>query len=176
MPANSWRGRVGIIWTEYAANASEMTLRENIPLPRYAHPAMNPRVLWFNSRAQVKAPPSFGYFTPSCAALIPVASAMIPPRTIPMRIPLPALDVADPTATKMPVPMIIAAVIRVAVLRPSVRASEVLDSAFPDCWPDTTSEGVGSLLIFELRSPSSSREKNYRTLERSNTTFFRIDP
>ena len=48
--------------------------------------------------------------------------------------------------------MIIAAVIRVAVLRPSVRASEVLDSAFPDCWPDTTSEGVGSLLIFELRS------------------------
>src|SRR5438046_8230954 len=87
MPANSWRGRVGIIWTEYAANASEMTLRENIPLPRYAHPAMNPRVLWFNSRAQVKAPPSF-----------------------------------------------------------------------------------------ELRSPSPSREKNYRTLERSNTAFFRIDP
>src|SRR5213594_3978375 len=42
---------------------------------------------------------------------------MRPPRTIAMRIPLPALDVADPTAPKMPVPMIIAAVIRVAVLR-----------------------------------------------------------
>src|SRR5205809_8041723 len=103
---------------------------------------------------------------------------MRPPRTIAMRIPLPALDVADPTAPKMPVPMIIVAAIRVAVLRPSVRASEVLDSAFPDCWPDTTSEGVGSLLIFELRSPSPSpsREKYYRTLERSNTAFFRLDP
>src|SRR5260370_41584399 len=76
---------------------------------------------------------------------------MRPPRTIAMRIPLPAFAVADPTAPKMPVPIIIAAVISVAVLRPSVRASDVLDSGFPDCCPDGTSAEVGRLLIFDLQ-------------------------
>src|SRR5205807_6861723 len=136
-----------------------MTLREKIPFPRYAQPAMNPIVLWLNSRAQVKAPPSFGKFTPSCAALIPVASAMRPPTVIAMSIPLPAFAVADPIAPKMPVPIIIASVIRVAVLRPSVRASDVLDSGFPECCPDETSAGVGQLLIFDLQSSVQSHRR-----------------
>src|SRR5712691_9989430 len=77
---------------------------------------------------------------------------MRPPMVIAMRMPLPALAVADPIAPKMPVPIIIAAVIRVAVLRPSVRASDVLDSGFPDCCPEGTSAGVGFLLMFDLQS------------------------
>src|SRR5207244_12585086 len=91
-------------------------------------------------------------------------------------IPLPAVAVADPTAPKLPVPIIIAAVISVAVLRPRVRASDVRDSAFPDCWPDATSAGVGSLLIREPRSRASSNKKNYRTLEPSDTRSLCIDP
>src|SRR6266511_3844007 len=124
---------------------------------------MNPTVLWLNSRDQVKAPPSLGWFTPSCAALIPVAKAMRPPRTIATRIPLPAFAVADPTAPKMPVPIIIAAVIRVAVLRPSVRASDVLGSGFPDCCPDGTSAATGDLLIFDLKSPVHHIEELWKT-------------
>src|SRR2546428_4958923 len=83
---------------------------------------------------------------------------MRPPKTIATRMPLPAFAVADPTAPKMPVPIIIPAVISVAVLRPSVRASDVLDSGFPDCCPDTTWTSIGSLLIFKSPSPSPSHK------------------
>src|SRR5207302_7956971 len=97
---------------------------------------------------------------------------MRPPRTIATRIPLPAFAVADPTAPKMPVPIIIAAVISVAVLRPRVRASDVRDSAFPDCWPDATSAGVGSLLILEPRSrASSNKEELSNTLAQRHQIF-----
>src|SRR5437763_5768529 len=84
---------------------------------------------------------------------------MRPPMVIAMRMPLPAFAVADPIAPKMPVPIIIAAVIRVAVLRPSVRASDVLGSGFPDCCPDGTSAATGDLLIFYPQSPVQSHRR-----------------
>ncbi len=87
----------------------------------------------------------------SCAALMPVASATRPPSVIATRIPLPAFAVADPIAPKIPVPMIIAAVISVDVLRPSVRASVVVGSGFPECCLDTPSVEVGCLLICDRR-------------------------
>src|SRR5205807_9706306 len=84
---------------------------------------------------------------------------MRPPTVIAMSIPLPAFAVADPIAPKMHVPTIIAAVIRVAVLRPSVRASDVLESGIPDCFPDGSSPGVGYFLIFDLASPVQSHRR-----------------
>ena len=101
---------------------------------------MKPIVLWPNARAHVKAPPSSGKFTPSCAALIPVASATLPPMTIAMRIPVPAAAVAAPKAAKIPVPTIIAAVKSVVVTVPSSRRrplpprSELIPTSF---LPDT---------------------------------------
>src|SRR5438552_3892213 len=73
------------------------------------------------SRAQVNAPPSVGWFTPSCAALIPVARATLPPSRIAAKMPLPAASVAAPTVAKMPMPTIIPAVKSVAVNGPSSR-------------------------------------------------------
>src|SRR5437588_701439 len=82
---------------------------------------MKPIVSWSHGRAQVKAPPSSGKLTPSWAALMPVASATLPPSSIATRIPLPATWVAAPNAAKMPVPTIIAAVKSVVVSIPSSR-------------------------------------------------------
>src|SRR6266487_3149719 len=84
---------------------------------------------------------------------------MRPPMVIAMRMPLPAFAVADPIAPKMPVPIIIAAVIKVAVPRPSVRASDVLDSGFADCRPYGTSAGIGYLLIFYLQFAVQSHRR-----------------
>src|SRR5439155_25494435 len=78
-------------------------------------------------------------------------------------------------APKIPVPIIIEAVISVAVLRPSVRARDVLDSGFPDCCPASTCGGVGSLFIFDLKSRAPSHKKSYRALEPSDTTYLSID-
>src|SRR5882724_10815213 len=69
----------------------------------------------------MKAPPSVGLFTPSCAALIPVARATLPPSRIATRMPLPAASVAAPKVAKMPMPTIIPAVKSVAVNGPSSR-------------------------------------------------------
>src|SRR3989441_4010315 len=82
---------------------------------------MKPSVGRSTSRAQVKAPPSVGLFTPSCAALIPVARATLPPSRIATRMPLPATSVAAPKVAKMPIPTIIPAVKSVAVNGPSSR-------------------------------------------------------
>src|SRR5438270_6580949 len=98
-----------------------MTTVETIPFPRYAHPATNPRVGYPNFRDHVNPPPSSGNLTPTDAALNPVASATRPLIPMASRTPAPAFSVVGPSAAKRPVPTIIAAVRKVAVLRPSDR-------------------------------------------------------
>src|SRR5204863_2977622 len=105
-----------------------MTTVETMPLPRYAHPAMNPKVWYPNFRDHVNPPPSSGKLTPTDAALNPVASATRPLRLMANRSPVPAFSVVGPRAAKRPVPMIIAAVRRVAVVRPSDRRNDDVDS------------------------------------------------
>src|SRR6266513_6416904 len=105
-----------------------MTTVETMPLPRYAHPEMNPSVGYPNFRDQVNPPPSSGKLTPTDAALNPVASATRPLMLMASRSPVPAFSVVGPGAAKRPVPMIIAAVRRVAVVRPSDRRNDDVDS------------------------------------------------
>src|SRR5438270_7462636 len=104
-----------------------MTTVETIPFPRYAHPATNPSVGYPNFRDHVNPPPSSGKLTPTDAALNPVASATRPLRPMASRSPVPAFSVVAPNAAKRPVPMIIAAVRNVAVVRPSDRRSDDVD-------------------------------------------------
>src|SRR5947209_9176497 len=66
---------------------------------------------------------------PHEAALSPVASATEPLKIMANGSPLPAFSVVSPSAAKRPVPMIIAAVTSIAVVRPSVRRSDDFDSA-----------------------------------------------
>src|SRR5438309_10954951 len=67
---------------------------------------------------------------PTEAALRPVASATSPLRMIAKGNPLPAFSVVSPSAAKRPVPMIMAAVRNVAVVRPSVRTNDALGASF----------------------------------------------
>src|SRR5438876_1125754 len=67
--------------------------------------------------------------TPSCAALNPAASATTPPRTIARSIPVPARAAVAPRDEYRPVPMIMAALRRVAVPRPRLRDKPRLDRA-----------------------------------------------
>src|SRR6266513_1882961 len=115
-----------------------MTTVETMPLPRYAHPAMNPRVGYPNFRDHVKPPPSSGNLTPTDAALNPVASATRPLALMANRSPVPAFSVVGPSAAKRPVPMIIAAVRKVAVVRPSDRRNDGVDSAGFACMAEGT--------------------------------------
>src|SRR6266513_1174068 len=106
-----------------------MTTVETMPLPRYAHPAMNPSVGYPNFRDQVNPPPSSGKLTPTDAALNPVASATRPLMLMASRSPVPAFSAVAPNAAKRPVPMIMAAVSKVAVVRPNDRRNDDVDSA-----------------------------------------------
>src|SRR5205809_4066750 len=101
-----------------------MTTVETMPLPRYAHPAMNPKVWYPNFRDHVNPPPSSGKLTPTDAALNPVASATRPLIQMATRSPVPAFSIVGPSAAKRPVPMIIAAVRNVAVVRPNDRLND----------------------------------------------------
>src|SRR6266487_3566622 len=88
---------------------------------------MKPRDSKWNARAQTKAPPALGKFTPSWAPLTPVLQATSAPGIIASSSALPAFSAVAPSAPKMPVPMIMAAVSSVAATRPMVRADSPCD-------------------------------------------------
>src|SRR5438309_1444819 len=62
---------------------------------------------------------------PTCAALMPVDSAISPPIIMAIRMPLPASAVAAPRDVNSPVPTIIAAVNNVAVIFPRARGADL---------------------------------------------------
>ena len=92
----------------------------------------DPKVVkvWYpNFRDHVNPPPSSGKLTPTDAALNPVVSATRPLILMANRSPVPAFSAVAPNAAKRPVPMIMAAVSKVAVVRPNDRRNDDVDSA-----------------------------------------------